>query len=100
MCNEEDTANVIPAPATPHSQSSAARRLQEVEKHIGSVVDLVVQYSQHPGRLASSQSISMKLIYSLQQQPVIHLNEDRHECCDPLLVRHGLLCPYYPPTSL
>jgi hypothetical protein len=46
MHNTPATANTVLPPLTPKAQSSATRELQDTERHIGSVVDHVVQDSQ------------------------------------------------------
>ena len=64
MCSDQlnhighiiDIANLIPAPKTPKSHSSAARRLQRVEKQLGPLVDLVVESSRSPGSSPLSSS--------------------------------------------
>ena len=47
MDHKAETADVVPAPSAPDSPSSTARRMQEVEAHIGSVIDMVVQSPRH-----------------------------------------------------
>jgi hypothetical protein len=55
MCNlEAEAVNAGPAPSAPCSQSHAARRVQEIERHLGPVIDLVVQRPQNIGLSLSS----------------------------------------------
>ena len=47
-CHFVENVNVVPAPETPKSHSSAARQLQRVERQLGSLIDLVVETPQSP----------------------------------------------------
>jgi hypothetical protein len=80
--------NVPPAPTTPHSQSFAARRLQKLEKHIGTAIDLVIESPWHSGVLASRQSLITKPIAPpiLQDQMPHHVYDDHCHRRSPLLV--------------
>jgi hypothetical protein len=64
LAHHEETVTVGPAPTAPQSQSSAARKLQDVEKCIGSIIDQVTQSPGRSGRLISRWSLLLRLTYS------------------------------------